>query len=132
MSNIKLRCWTGKKIVIQDDGYWGANGEVNVVSFYTGYQDWNEVKDYQYMLSTSLKDKNGKEIFESDIIKYDWSDTKHVISYVDSSDASNLGMDIGFYIQRDDFESYSMLEVGEVEFEIIGNIYENPELLTNK
>ncbi|PFE80027.1 hypothetical protein CN333_00075 [Bacillus thuringiensis] len=68
---------------------------------------------------TGLTDNNGREIYEGDILKYGY-----IITYIDGSDTENLGMDIGFYSQRDDFESWALLEVG-AEYEVIGNIYES-------
>jgi uncharacterized phage protein (TIGR01671 family) len=86
--------------------------------------DWVMVcKVGQY---TGLKDINGNEIYEGDILGYGY-----VVTYVDGSDNANLGMDVGFYEQRDNFESWSLLEVG-AEYEIIGNIHDNPELIKNE
>jgi hypothetical protein len=79
--------------------------------------------NYVLMQYTGLKDRNGKEIYEGDILPY-----RNVVSWVDGSDPANLGMEVGFYAQRDNFESWRLLEVGE-ELEVLGNIYENPELL---
>ena len=84
------------------------------------YLKTGEVHLVQY---TGLKDKNGKEIYEGDILPY-----RYVVTFVDASDSANLGMSVGWYEQRDDFESFRQLEVGD-ELEVIGNIYENPELL---
>jgi len=67
---------------------------------------------------TGIKDKSGmKKIYEGDILEYGY-----IVTYVDGSDTTNLGMDVGFYEQRDDFESYGKLIVGE-EYAVIGNIY---------
>lgn len=81
------------------------------------------------MLSTGLKDKNGKEIFEGDIIRYN-------IDVVDIKRHPTLG----FYTVLDGIEGFfgdgmsiDDFEEDAKEFsktaEIIGNIYENPELL---
>lgn len=81
------------------------------------------------MQSTGLKDKNGKEIFEGDIIRYN-------IDVVDIKRHPTLG----FYTVLDGREGFfgdgmsiDDFEEGAKEFsktaEIIGNIYENPELL---
>lgn len=81
------------------------------------------------MLSTGLKDKNGKEIFEGDIIRYN-------IDVVDIKRHPTLGFYTvldgreGFFgdgMSIDDFEEDAK-EFSKTA-EIIGNIYENPELL---
>lgn len=81
------------------------------------------------MLSTGLKDKNGKEIFEGDIIRYN-------IDVVDIKRHPTLGFYTvldgreGFFgdgMSIDDFEE-DVKEFSKTA-EIIGNIYENPELL---
>ena len=87
------------------------------------YDQSYELNKCKIMQSTGLKDRNSVEIYEGDIIEW-----RYVITHVDSSQQGNLGMSIGFYAQRDDFESYHMLDVGD-EYEVLGNIYENPELL---
>lgn len=83
--------------------------------------------DWEVMLFTGLLDKNGREIFEGDIID-GWA-----VTYC-GDQVSGLGMSAGWYLQRDDFESWIELqsrcnENGD-NYEVIGNIYENPELLT--
>lgn len=72
---------------------------------------------------TGLTDKNGKKIFEGDIIERFWFGEKHTyqIDY-DNNIASFIGKDIyGFKFTSFDYDA--------CEFEIIGNIYDNPELL---
>lgn len=86
-------------------------------------------EDVIFMQSTGLRDKNGKEIFEGDIIT-------NGIDIVDVKRHQTLG----FYTIIDGRESFfgnsisiEGFEENVEEFtqitEIIGNIYENPELL---
>ena len=85
--------------------------------------------EIELMQSTGLKDKNGKEIFEGDVIRYN-------IDVVDIKRHSTLGFYTvldgreGFFgdgMSIDDFEEDAK-EFSKTA-EIIGNIYENPEIL---
>ena len=108
------------QIDFEDRSLWLEADNGDHETRHTITRDFDEVI---LMQSTGLKDQNGVEIYEGDIIEW-----RYVITYVDSSQQGNLGMSIGFYAQRDDFESYHMLGVGD-EYEVLGNVYENPELL---
>ena len=78
----------------------------------------------ELMQSTGLKDKNGKEIFEKDILDYNG---RKVIVKWHGSYASFI------YEFVDELENrvteWQPLYLSYYHFEIIGNIYENPELL---
>ncbi len=83
--------------------------------------DWERFDIQQF---TGLLDKNGKEIYEGDIVKTNFR--KIVVEWGKDYDVDGwyqwAGYDLGIY---DD--GYP-----EKDFEVIGNIYENPELLNNK
>ena len=92
-------------------------------------------EDLVLMQSTGLKDKNGKEIFEGDIVR-----TTRFLGRADE-----IG---GFYEYEKDYvgvvkvlEGSWVIDTGIVavrlwseidESEVLGNIYENPELLEDK
>lgn len=91
--------------------------------------EWIVNNDLNLMQSTGLHDKNGKEIFEGDIIT-------NGISIVDVKSHPTLG----FYTVVNDVERFFGSNTSIKDFEndveefssvteIIGNIYENPELL---
>ncbi|WP_342987383.1 YopX family protein [Streptococcus parasanguinis] len=81
------------------------------------------------MQSTGLKDKNGKEIFEGDVIAIEVDDTETPIN---ARVFQNIKIGVLMFHVFEDNEDVPMVELLEdnsVAFEIIGNIYENPELL---
>lgn len=73
------------------------------------------------MQSTGLLDKNGKEIFEGDILGTKDGLLNGVVEY-----RSDLGMWTNSLIRYNNFERLCSIARDR---EIIGNIYENPELL---
>ncbi|MED0680351.1 YopX family protein [Aneurinibacillus thermoaerophilus] len=76
-----------------------------------------ELKQSQY---TGRKDKNGREMYEGDIVNNEDNETA-VIVYDSGS----------FILQYPDspLDFDSLFDFQDKELEIIGNIYENPELL---
>ena len=84
------------------------------------------------MQSTGLRDKNGKEIFEGDGIAIEVDDTGMPIN-ARVFQNSKIGV-LMFHVFEDneDVPMVELLEDNSVAFEIIGNIYENPELLEEK
>lgn len=84
-----------------------------------------EEDTYELMQYTGLKDKNGKEIYEGDIVKrYDQNGIIKFNFLVEQDGAVVDVPNFGFNMHNDD-ENESLYG----ELEVIGNIYENPELL---
>lgn len=78
---------------------------------------WGE-EEFGSMQFTGLKDKNGKDIFEGDIIKVNGRNME--VFFEDGY--------FGWGRQHDG--KYSFDPLGDEKIEVIGNIYENPELLS--
>lgn len=72
---------------------------------------------------TGLRDRNGVKIFGADVL----NSPRWVVTYCGNLN-EGLGMHAGWYVQRDGFESWSELENEEWNV-VLGNIYDNPELL---
>ena len=74
---------------------------------------------------TGLTDKNGKKIFEGDIVKGIFLFGKQILSVVKFSEGS-----FGLAWQRGNVEEFSPFTgMCNVKYEVIGNIHDNPELL---
>lgn len=81
------------------------------------YNDYFDTEDMILMQYTGLDDKNGKEIYEGDIAKYE-----NMIGKIMFFNGSFI---------LSDFEEETEWELGVIneELEIMGNIYDNLELL---
>lgn len=98
--------------------------QVVKVTYKNGNVAKDDMKEYELMQSTGLKDKNGKEIFEGDIV--DYKGRKAVVKW-HSSYASFIYRFVDELQKR--VSEWHPLFLAYYRFEVIGNIYENKELL---
>ena len=87
------------------------------------YPDWYEVDPNTVEQFTGLTDKNGKKIFEGDIIQH--GKRKGRIFYY-----GNFGMFMISWIPNGGANIF--MNVLHAEVEVIGNIHDNPELVNEK
>jgi uncharacterized phage protein (TIGR01671 family) len=78
-------------------------------------------KPYVIEQYTGVKDKNGREIYEGDIIEY----TQHLFNTEKTKQKKKL---INYIAREAKFNVYETA-AGQTDHTIIGNIHENPELL---
>ena len=127
MREIKFRAWLKeeRKMVNVETLFIGINRLCfgNSKTEYLFFRDFEEVELMQY---TELTDKNGKEIYEGDIVLVKpggistWYKT--VVEFKEGAlIASLINGENHFYIFNPGFDSN--------DFEVIGNIYENKKLL---
>ena len=101
-------------IIWKDERYLGGSGEEQIIEHTIG----------QY---TGLKDKNGKEVYIGDILEYTFTDYKGKELWTEN------------YIVKENISGWEMRNITKPKghrslslvknYEVIGNIYDNPELL---
>lgn len=118
MREIKFRVWDGV-------GYMSASFTLfDVQSKYVQF-----TSDCVLMQYTGVKDKYGKEICEGDILFEQYEDIMEETGFGQIKVAVGFANGSFGWIGENTKELHSFLEFPTNEAEIIGNIYENPELL---
>ena len=127
MREIKFRAWDKKqkemifsgvdfhiRLLQMTDEYKGERESI------IGFQNEFEGQLFEMMQFTGLHDKNGKEIYEGDIILHDeirfeviWSNGRFLLRH------ERKWLD----------DERNIWNIGESGMEVIGNRFENPELL---
>ena len=96
------------------------------------YETESETKYFYIMQYTGLKDKNGVEIYEGDILKVASNGYSNYISWTGKSCFVEYIEDRCRFIATtgEGYDTRNCFDLNcDAEIEVIGNIYENPELL---
>ena len=119
----KFRAWLKKekKMILVDDLVWDR-GELQYIGDGITYQYLTH--EFNLMQSTGLFDKNGKEIFEDDIL--DYKGKKALVTW-HGSYASFIYRLVGESQKRN--PEWDPLYLAYMKCEIVGNIWEDGELL---
>lgn len=125
MKEIKFRAWDMVQKKMDYDLYFSQDGSRSLMSV---------LKDFGILMQhTGLKDKNGKEIYEGDVVK------ALLTGLIDESFNSVIefsngcfgirSLEDGVFVNgKGKFKSFDGCDT-EKRIEVIGNIYENPKLL---
>jgi uncharacterized phage protein (TIGR01671 family) len=145
---IKFRAWDSRNRIMETADVLDDEWESLAFKF----------QDAQYVMMqfTGLLDRNGKEIYEGDIVKLTWHPLDHKdpnaligerIGYIEYTPFLGIHIIPGRFTepvfiqvnkpsplksyreQKEGFQQLSEYNVKDHRIEIIGNIYENPELL---
>lgn len=122
----KYRAWNKeKKIMCYDNEdssacYWDGvySSEVGMINHYLNLP--KHLRDFEYMQYIGVDDKNGKEIYEKDIVLIGGEDEYFVVEW--DSDTARFVMNSETLTV--DFDNYWGYQI-----EVIGNVYENVDLL---
>lgn len=154
MNNLKFRAWD-KVLKVMSEIIRIDLLKKEIIHYETNNCCYKEINvnfnNYIIMQSTGFKDKNGKEIFIGDIVKfpdeYEFVDGAGETTDVTVCNGFNIASVVkkGSYITLDNFVYEYEITETELDnhectfddldfknFEIIGNIYENKELIKNE
>lgn len=117
---IKFRVWdkVQKVMMVPRDMQTDSDGNIFYVEARSldGEYDEGDLDVFELEQFTGLKDVNGKDIYEGDIVKNERNES-HIVSFILHAGCFAIG---DYY--------FKSIGAGKI-LEIIGNVHENPELL---
>lgn len=138
-NTVKFRYWDkNKNEMVYVEGIFNKRPwtETSTFAQYESHQKYHDVEIMQF---TGLKDKDGVEIYDDDIVYAHMNSTRYIVKHglydnlqIDNTPSPNC---YGWYITSDSKPRYNEYFDGESlqgsgEFlTVVGNIYQNPGLL---
>lgn len=121
-NRFKFRVWNKARqcFMTEKEIFICGNGELVLIDEALSRTWVKDNPNYKVSFCTGLKDKNGKLIYEGDIVKFKtelFGKPKQII------------WDECHYILKDTFIILCDMKIKQFGLEVIGNIYENSELL---
>ena len=123
----EFRAWTKEGKAMYYDVY-PFKDDTLLLSYDEIAFDEVPASDFILMRSTGLKDKNGKEIFEGDVVKYKSGCYTYTEEVAYNKNFAGFGVRdanadviLTFWVLAENIDLSSL--------EVVGNIYQNPELL---
>lgn len=141
MREIKFRAWHKPASKMYTQSLESINLETKTLGIYTvndGYQHLR-LSDFELMQYTGVRDKNGDEIYEGDVVDYtvfDYlgRDTQHrgIVKWDKQEAAYYLANVDGSDFHGSDMHYLGWVSCQDPELEVIGNIYGDQNLLEVK
>jgi len=125
---IKFKFWDTKNKTMHKNGcpYLAidSSGNVSELIHHEAFLEWAGTVHTEHVIPlqyTGIKDKNGKEIYEGDVVLYDDYVGLTGVVYYDEAETSYIIKPM----QNGDYEVLGLT----CHVRVLGNIFENPELL---
>lgn len=136
---LNFRFWNTKERIMLD---WDC---ICQTAFNCTREEGNEIQRYGLMYfvfttpqrfiplqCTGLRDKNGKLVYFDDLVKNKWGQICKVIMQTDKQNYGRVVLQNIKYLNDEAHKNNIFIPAAINESVIIGNIYENPELLEEK
>lgn len=132
--NKKFRVWDKQQKEFHTDRDWGLSLDGTHIIGFSSHDSWNDDRGYKIKITKNLvvqqyigvDDKNKNPIYEGDIVNFQYRDEGLYHGVVDFDD-----MYAGYSVQKSlaFFGNMQITFHNSAELTVVGNIFENPELL---